>query len=286
MGAVMNFSRKLSNHNFLLVFFLSLSLVAFFQPNTQAKATETGKQAVEFLHKENKKLKTQLDLMIKKLLTQEKELLSLREKLEKQKSLQAKPTVRISSNDTNKSNEWANFQQNLSIQQVQFCALAGRFFKQLEEARASGNEIKVNLVLKSRQDDLDALIPKGVFENWIFEAVKIEQVEDGSAAVIMKSQCGTLVGSGQIETTGLFGKREWRATIPYKDRRFRELAKLNAGQFVTASGNFEEVKAYKPGQPETFYASMPIGEHPLIKDMDIGEELFIADFSYIASLAQ
>ena len=282
----MNFLRKLNNHNFLLVFFLSLSLAAFSQTNIEAKATETGNQAVELLQKENKKLKTQLDLMIKKLLAQEKELVSLRETLEKQKLFKDKTTLKTSGDNTKKSNDCANFQQNLSIQQVQFCALAGRFFKQLEEARASGNEIKVNLVLKSRQDDLDALIPKGVFENWIFEAVKIEQVEDGSAAVIMKSQCGTLVGSGQIETTGLFGKREWRATIPYKDRRFRELAKLNAGQFVTASGNFEEVKAYKPGQPETFYASMPIGEHPLIKDMDIGEELFIADFSYIASLAQ
>ena len=286
MDAVMNFLRKLSNHNFLLVFFLSLSLVAFFQTNIQAKATEAGNQAVEFLKKENKKLKTQLDLMIKKLLAQEKELLSLRKSLETQKLSQDKQAVKTSNHDIKKSNDWTNFQQNISIQQVQFCALSGRFFKQLEEARASGNEIKVNLVLRNRQDDLDALIPKGVFENWIFEAVKIEQVEDGSAAVIMKSQCGTLVGSGQIETTGLFGKREWRATIPYKDRRFRELAKLNAGQFVTASGNFEEIKAYKPGQPETFYASMPIGEHPLIKDMDIGEELFIADFSYIASLAQ
>jgi len=286
MDAVMNFLRKLNNHTFLLVFFLSLSLAAFSQTNIEAKATETGNQAVELLQKENKKLKTQLDLMIKKLLAQEKELVSLRETLEKQKLFKDKTTLKTSGDNTKKSNDWANFQQNLSIQQVQFCALAGRFFKQLEEARASGNEIKVNLVLKSRQDDLDALIPKGVFENWIFEAVKIEQVEDGSAAVIMKSQCGTLVGSGQIETTGLFGKREWRATIPYKDRRFRELAKLNAGQFVTASGNFEEVKAYKPGQPETFYASMPIGEHPLIKDMDIGEELFIADFSYIASLTQ
>ena len=282
----MNFLRKLNNHTFLLVFFLSLSLAAFSQTNIEAKATETGNQAVELLQKENKKLKTQLDLMIKKLLAQEKELVSLRETLEKQKLFKDKTTLKTSGDNTKKSNDWTSFQQNLSIQQVQFCALAGRFFKQLEEARASGNEIKVNLVLKSRQDDLDALIPKGVFENWIFEAVKIEQVEDGSAAVIMKSQCGTLVGSGQIETTGLFGKREWRATIPYKDRRFRELAKLNAGQFVTASGNFEEVKAYKPGQPETFYASMPIGEHPLIKDMDIGEELFIADFSYIASLTQ
>ena len=210
----------------------------------------------------------------------------MRETLKKQKLLKDETIQRTFSDNTNKSNDWTSFQQNLSIQQVQFCALAGRFFKQLEEARASGNEIKVNLVLKSRQDDLDALIPKGVFENWIFEAVKIEQVEDGSAAVIMKSQCGTLVGSGQIETTGLFGKKEWRATIPYQDRRFRELAKLNAGQFVTASGNFEEVKAYKQGQPETFYASMPIGEHPLLKDMNIDEELFIADFNYIASLAQ
>lgn len=282
----MNFLRKLSKHNLFLVFFLSLSLIAFSQINIQAKASETSNQAAEFLQKENKKLKTQLDLMIKKLLAQEKELVSLRETLKKQKLLKDKTTLKTSGDNTQKSNDWTSFQQNLSIQQVQFCALAGRFFKQLEEARASGNEIKVNLVLKSRQDDLDALIPKGVFENWIFEAVKIEQVEDGSAAVIMKSQCGTLVGSGQIETTGLFGKKEWRATIPYQDRRFRELAKLNAGQFVTASGNFEEVKAYKPGQPETFYASMPIGEHPLLKDMDIGGELFIADFNYIASLAQ
>ena len=282
----MIFLRKLCNQFFFVTCFLFLILAAFAQTNIQAKATENSNQAVEFLKKENKKLKTQLDLMIKKLLAQEKELVSLRETLEKQKLFKDKTTLKTSGDNTKKSNDWTNFQQNISIQQVQFCALSGRFFNQLEEARASGNEIKVNLVLKNRQDDLDALIPKGVFENWIFEAVKIEQVEDGSAAVIMKSQCGTLVGSGQIETTGLFGKREWRATIPYKDRRFRELAKLNAGQFVTASGNFEEVKAYKPGQPETFYASMPIGEHPLIKDMDIGEELFIADFSYIASLTQ
>ena len=192
----MIFLRKLCNQFFFVTCFLFLILAAFAQTNIQAKATENSNQAVEFLKKENKKLKTQLDLMIKKLLAQEKELLSLRTSLETQKLSQDKSTVKTSNNDIKKSNDWTNFQQNISIQQVQFCALSGRFFNQLEEARASGNEIKVNLVLKNRQDDLDALIPKGVFENWIFEAVKIEQVEDGSAAVIMKSQCGTLVGSG------------------------------------------------------------------------------------------
>jgi len=267
------------------------SLVAFIctvyvnQIELSAQETRNANQTVESLEKENRKLKIQLDLMIKKLLAQEKEIKELSETLEKRESNSVKTAEVAPQPPKNEAKKWQKFRQNLSIQQVQFCSLASNFFKQLQKARSSGNEIKVNLVLKKRQDDLDALIPNGTFQNWIFEVVKIEQIEDGSAAVIMKSQCGTLVGSGQLETTGLFGKKEWRATIPYKDRRFRELAKLNTGQFVTASGSFEEVKAYKPGQPETFYASMPIGEHPLVKDMGIGDELFVADFQYIASLS-
>jgi len=31
-------------------------------------------------------------------------------------------------------------------------------------------------------------------------------------------------------------KKQWRATIPYNDRRFRELAKLDQGQFIVGSG--------------------------------------------------
>ena len=42
--------------------------------------------------------------------------------------------------------------------------------------------------------------------------------------------------------------KEWRATIPYNDRRFRELAKLDLGQFVVASGIMLEIGAYKPVQ--------------------------------------
>ena len=135
-----------------------------------------------------------------------------------------------------------------------------------------------------RQEDLDALIPKGKFANWIFEVVKIDQVPDGSAAVILKLQCDTTVGSGYLEKQVAAGEDGWRATIPYNDRRYRELAKLSAGQFVTASGQFLEINKFKPGQPETFYASMPIGDHPLVRDMGLSGELFIADFSYIAAL--
>jgi len=134
---------------------------------------------------------------------------------------------------------------------------------------------------------MDGLIPDGRINNWIFKVVKIDQVEDGSAAVVLRLQCKSFVGSGQINTKSTWLKKsnkEWRATIPYQDRRFRELAKLDRGQFILATGTLLEVEAFKPGQIETFYASQQIGEHPLTKGLNLEGELFIADLSYIAAL--
>ena len=186
-----------------------------------------------------------------------------------------------------KGYSWEDLKSQIEIQQRQFCSLTENFFRQLQEAKKTRNEIRVNLVFMQRQEDLDALIPSGTFKNWIFEVVKIDQVPDGSAAVILKLQCDTTVGSGFLdEVSTAKGEEGWRATIPYNDRRFRELAKLSTGQFVTASGQFLEVKKFKPGQPETFYASMPIGDHPLVRSMNLLGELFIADFSYIAALTR
>ena len=55
------------------------------------------------------------------------------------------------------------------------------------------------MVFKQRQEDLDALIPNGGFEDWIFNVLKVEQVEDGSAAIVMQLPCETMVGSGVFE---------------------------------------------------------------------------------------
>jgi hypothetical protein len=189
-----------------------------------------------------------------------------------------------SSFDTN----WSNVEDDLTIQQQQFCQLTDRFYDNLNRARVSKNEIKVNMVHKERQENLDALIPQGKINNWIFKVVKIDQVEDGSAAVVLGLQCRSFVGSGQTIDIkrGMSNKdkKEWRATIPYNDRRFRELAKLDQGQFIVGSGTMLEINAYRPGQKETFYASQQIGEHPLTKGLNLEGELFIADLSYIAAL--
>ena len=183
--------------------------------------------------------------------------------------------------------EWEPFGSDMSLQQKQFCQLTNRFFEDISKAIKSKNEIKVNIVHKERQQNLDGLLPGGKVNNWIFKVVKIDQVEDGSAAVVLSLHCKSFVGSGQIHTKSTWRKKsskEWRATIPYDDRRFRELAKLDSGQFILGSGTFLEINAFKPGQIETFYASQQIGEHPLTKDLKLKGELFLADLSYIAAL--
>ena len=179
------------------------------------------------------------------------------------------------------------YSNDMSLQQKQFCQLTNRFFQDIEKAYKSKNDIKVNIVHRDRQENMDGLIPNGKISNWIFKVIKIEQVEDGSAAVVLRLQCKSFVGSGQVYTKATWRKKsnkEWRATIPYNDRRFRELAKLDGGQFILGSGTLLEIEAFKPGQIETFYASQQIGEHPLTKGLNLEGELFIADLSYIAAL--
>ena len=204
-------------------------------------------------------------------------------KLSKPKSTKKIKKV-VSTSDTN----WSTVKNDLTIQQQQFCQLTDRFYDNLNKARKSKNEIKVNMVHKERQENLDALIPQGNVNNWIFKVIKIDQVKDGSAAVVLGLQCRSFVGSGQTidikKGMSRKTKKEWRATIPYDDRRFRELAKLDQGQFIVGSGTMLEINAYKPGQKETFYASQQIGEHPLTKGLNLEGELFIADLSYIAAL--
>ena len=237
----------------------------------QLAALEKEKAEKQKLMLEEKKKREEL----------EKKLMVLREENKKNGS------KTISSKTIKLPPEWLKFQNDMSLQQKQFCQLTDRFFKDIDKAIKSKNEIKVNIVHKERQQNLDGLLPGGKVNNWIFKVVKIDQVENGSAAVVLSLQCKSFVGSGQVHTKSTWRKKstkEWRATIPYDDRRFRELAKLDTGQFILGSGTFLEINAFKPGQIETFYASQQIGEHPLTKDLNLEGELFLADLSYIAAL--
>lgn len=238
---------------------------------TQLASLQKEKEKRNKLIQEEKKKRAELEKKLAELREQNKKQLS---KTEKIKTVKLPP-------------EWMPHRNDISVQQKQFCQLTNNFFKDMNKAILSRNEIRINMVHRDRQENLDGLLPSGKINNWIFKVLKIDQVEDGSAAVVLSLQCKSFVGSGQVNTKATWRKKsnkEWRATIPYNDRRFRELAKLGVNDFILGSGTLLEIEAFKPGQIETFYASQQIGEHPLTKGLNLEGELFIADLSYIAAL--
>jgi myosin heavy subunit len=247
----------------------------------EQKAKDLEKTQLASLQKEKAKRYKLIQEEKKKREELEKKLAELREQNKNPQSKTRKiKTVKLPP-------EWMPYSNDMSIQQKQFCQLTSNFFKDMDKAISSRNEIRINMVHRDRQENLDGLLPSGRINNWIFKVVKIDQVEDGSAAVVLSLQCNSYVGSGQIYTKSTWLRRsnkEWRATIPYEDRRFKELAKLGVNDFILASGTLLEVEAFKPGQIETFYASQQIGEHPLTKGLNLEGELFIANLSYIAAL--
>ena len=187
--------------------------------------------------------------------------------------------------------DWDGAEKYITIQQKQFCDLKNNHVVNLYNAFDSRNEIKINKVKKQRQEDLDALLPGGKFENWIVKLVSIKQVNspqnertDGDSAAVFELSCGSQIGSG---TFLIDGKLTWGATIKYNSRQYREVSKLSSGQFAIISGTFLKINEFAPSKKETFYASRPLTSKDLENDKNSrysnGDELFLSFINYIAA---
>ena len=187
--------------------------------------------------------------------------------------------------------DWDGAEKYITIQQKQFCDLKNNHVVDLYNAIDSRNEIKINKVKKQRQEDLDALLPSGKFENWIVKLVSIKQVKspqdettDGDSSAVFELSCGSQIGSGSFL---IDGKLTWGATIKYNSRQYREVSKLSSGQFAIISGTFLKLNDFAPSKKETFYASRPLTSEDLDNDKNSrysnGDELFLSFISYIAA---
>jgi len=187
--------------------------------------------------------------------------------------------------------DWDGAEKYITIQQKQFCDLKNNHVVNLYNAIDSRNEIKINKVKKQRQEDLDALLPSGKFENWIVKLVSIKQVKspqdettDGDSSAVFELSCGSQIGSGSFL---IDGKLTWGATIKYNSRQYREVSKLSSGQFAIISGTFLKLNDFVPSKKETFYASRPLTSEDLENDKNSrysnGDELFLSFINYIAA---
>jgi hypothetical protein len=183
------------------------------------------------------------------------------------------------------SEEWAPHIGDMPLAERLFCDLYYDFnFKKLQ-AEKSNNQIRVNMVHRSFQEDLDSLLPGGELDQWIVKILKVSQVPNGDAAIIAELPCGVLVGSGTMNSSeGADDQLNWAATIPYSSRLYNELAKVSIGDFVNISGTFVQIEAFESGQNETFYASNSIGNNPLVNDLGLDKDLYLLELAYFMML--
>jgi hypothetical protein len=186
---------------------------------------------------------------------------------------------------------WQDAEKYITIQQKQFCDLTDNYVVDLYNAENSRNEIKINKVKKQRQEDLDALLPEGQFQNWIVKVVSVKQVNtpqnqrtDGDSAAVFELSCGSQIGSGALN---IDGQVFWGATIDYDSREYREISKLSSGQFAIISGTFLKLNEFLPKQKETYYASRPLTSIDLVDEKNSkygnGDELFLSSITYVAA---
>lgn len=181
--------------------------------------------------------------------------------------------------------EWSARLSDMPVQQRQFCNIANKFRKDLDEARSSRNQIRINMTFQERQESLDSLLPDGDFRDWIVRVISVGQMPDGSARFVAEMPCKTMIGSGVV---GRGNDASWVATIGHRSRMYRELAKVSAGDFIAVQGGLLEVEAFEPGQPESFYGVNQIGDnpHPEVKALGLDGELFISRVDYLIMLRQ
>ncbi len=108
------------------------------------------------------------------------------------------------------------YMRKMRVQQAQLCKISNDFNNRV----TNNSNIDIDKLTIQLTNDLDGLLPKGRFEDWIMVVEKIYNLENNTNAVVLTLQC-SLRFIGKVNSQDLF---------------FRELEK---GSSVLASGTLE-----------------------------------------------
>lgn len=179
-----------------------------------------------------------------------------------------------------KPGDWMMRVAAVPIQQQQFCRIIDQFYDRLSNVYQFRNEIKKNALYRDRQQDLASLLPDGAINSWVVRVVEVTQAADGSAAIMLQPPCRAMLGSDACASQG----RKIRATIPSDSLMYRELARVNTGDFVTISGTILYAQAVDPNTVLPDYAVYEPKNHCSSADGAQDEDVFVTQLNMLAML--
>ena len=176
--------------------------------------------------------------------------------------------------------DWISRLSSIPVQQNQFCRIVDRFYDDLSNVYKLRNDIKKNALYKDRQQDMAALLPNGAINSWIVRVVEVTQAADGSAAIMLQPPCRAMLGSDACGTD----QKKFRATIQPDTLMYRELARVNSGDFVTVSGTILYAQTMNTSSALPQYALYEPNKHCSAADGSKEEDVFVTEITNIAIL--
>ena len=176
--------------------------------------------------------------------------------------------------------DWISRLSSIPVQQNQFCRIVDRFYDDLSNVYKLRNDIKKNALYKDRQQDMAALLPNGAINSWIVRVVEVTQAADGSAAIMLQPPCRAMLGSDACGTD----QKKFRATIQPDTLMYRELARVNSGDFVTVSGTILYAQTMNTSSALPQYALYEPNKHCSAADGSKEEDVFVTEITNIAVL--
>lgn len=176
--------------------------------------------------------------------------------------------------------DWMMRVAAVPVQQQQFCRIVDRFYDDLDNVYKTRNDIKKNALFRDRHQDLAALLPGGAINSWIVRVIEVTQAPDGSAAVLLQPPCRAMLGSDACGSD----QKKIRATIPPKSLMYRELSRVNTGDFVTISGKIIYAQESYADQPLPQYALYQAGKHCTDVSGAKSQDVFVTELTNLAVL--
>lgn len=180
---------------------------------------------------------------------------------------------------TEDPNSWMMRVAAVPVQQQQFCRIVDQFYDNIGQVYETHNEIKKNSLFRERQQSMAALLPRGEFSNWVVKVKEVTQAPDGSAAVMLQPPCRVMLGSDACQKNG----SKIQATIPANSPIYRELEKINSGDFIVVSGKIVYAESNED-KPLPTYAVYQAGSHCSATEGSKQEDVFVTDINYLVQL--